>query len=246
MLRTYRFPGPRILRVGIAPTGKLGVGFLNWRVSPQPLRERGALAASFTGCGLYGVCFRGRLVYVGSYCGKKPLGARYGAYFTGDVARSRWWAHFGSLTARGHKVHVARRVLADLRDDLGDHPMLLAFAKAGPAIHTDAGCLGAENRLRFAARHWIRFTSTPAARLLKQFSFLYVREDGSGIVALPINLERAIEAAETEAISAMQPEVNTAQRDRTAIARSISPRKALSALEEILSRHLQQYRQRPD
>jgi hypothetical protein len=238
MIYKHRFPASQILRVGIAQDGKLSVPFLNWRISPRPLRERNADRFSFIGCGLYGVCFRGWLVYVGSYCGKKPKGIKQGAYFAGDIANSRWWQHFGSLTARSHKLHVAPSVLLKLRSDIREHQMLLALTQAGEALHTDDGCLGAENRLRFAARNWTRFSSATAPVLLRQFSFLYARISGEVTHGSSLDIERAIAAAESAAISLMQPEVNTAQRDRSVIGRRLSPRRALDQLAQILDEHL--------
>ena len=169
MIYGHRFPAAQLLRIGLAQEGKLGVPFLNWRVSPRSPRERNSGQTSFTGCGLYGVCFRGRLVYVGSYCGKKPKGVKRGAYFAGDIVKSRWWQHFGSLTVRSHKLHVAPSVLAQLRNDFQNHPMVTALDLAGQDIHTDGGCLGAENRLRFAAQNWERFNNSTTSALLSQF-----------------------------------------------------------------------------
>lgn len=243
MLHAFRLPGVRVLRIAVAESGKLGVPFLDWRISPQSKRYRDGVNADLAGSGLYGVCFRGRLVYVGSYCGQKPkVGDKDGAYFTGDVVGKRWWAHFGSLVARSHRLHIAPRVLRNLSDEIGPHPLLTALSQAGPAIHKDDGCLGAENRIRFAVRNWTRFTTNSASDLLRQFSFVYVREDGADLDASPRALADAIEAAEIEAIAVMHPEVNTAQRARAAASPRISPRKALSDLERILSSHLQRFR----
>jgi hypothetical protein len=241
VIHQHRFPAPHVLRVSAEPEGKLGVPFLNWRVAGRAARERGTRTA-FAGCGLYGVCFRGRLVYVGSYCGQRPGGTRHGAHFTGDVVKQRWWAHFGSLTARGHKLHVARRVLASLSAAHAQHPLVHGLQLAGADIHTDAGCLGAENRLRFAVLNWARFSSTTPTHLLEQFSFLYARDDGANLDIDPDELERLIEDAETDAIAAMQPEVNTALRSRGSVPARLSPRKALGELARILDLHLQPHR----
>jgi hypothetical protein len=244
LTQSYRFAGSHVLRIRVATAGKLGVPFLDWRVSPRTLRERGRQVTNFAGCGLYGVCFRGRVVYVGSYCGKKPRGIKRGAYFGGDVVKSRWWQHFGSLTARSHRLHIAPSVLSELRSTLGKHhPMLVELVRAGPDIEKDGGCLGAKNRLLFAARNWERFRTTDPKRVLRQFSFLYARVDGAAIEYQPLDLERSVRAAESEAILAMQPEVNTAQRDGKATTRRLSARMALKELEHVLNRHLERFRQ---
>ena len=245
MIHSHRFAGAKVLRIAVATVGKLAVPFVDWRVSQRKVSEREALPNYFNGCGVYGVCFRGRLVYVGSYCGQKPRGITTGAYYTGDIAKNRWWQHFGSLTARSHKLHVARRVFAELRESLGEHPMLLLLENAGQALHTDDGCLGAKNRMLFAAKNWSRFNGTSAPQLLRQFSFLYARDDGNLITCTPVQLQKAIENAETEAICAIQPEVNTAKRSRSAVNRCLSSRSALAELASTLNRHLEPHRAIP-
>jgi hypothetical protein len=73
---------------------------------------------------------------------------------------------------------------------------------------------------------------------------LYARDDGNLITCPPVQLQKAIEDAETEAIAAMQPEVNTAKRSRSAVTRRLSPRTALAELAGALDRHLDPHRAR--
>lgn len=238
MIHTHRFHAHDLLSITIAPTGKLGVHFLNWCISPKNPRNRNADERSFMGCGLYGVCFRGRLIYVGSYCGQKPKGHK-GAYFSGDVVKFRWWQHIGSMTGRTHKLHVSKKVLFNLHKTF-NHPMLASLAQAGPEIHKDAGCLGAENRLLFSIMNWNRFSTVSADQALKQFTFIYAQIDEPNLIyqLSPIELKKRIEKAEHEAIEKLQPEANTARRHQKSDACKISSRNALAKLSDILAYYL--------
>lgn len=242
MIHRHRFAGSQVLRVHIAPQGKLGVPFLNWRISAaMPARSTHA-DPRLAGSGLYGVCFRGQLIHIGSYCGCVPAGHAQGAYFTGDVARARWRQHLGSLTARSDKLHVSRSVLSTLRQAQADCDIVTGLTQAGPAIHKDEGCLATEGRLRFAMRNWDWFKHASPLRLLGQFSFLYAREDGTRLTGTAEDLDRCIRAAEAAAITLLRPELHAGCHASPPRAARLDARRALVHLATILDDHLRPLR----
>ena len=170
------FAANEILDISVSNAGRAGVSFLNWRIAPSPLTQRKETVTEFAGAGLYALCFDNELIYLGSYLGvKSSTGLN-----TGNVVGSRWWTHVGSITGRGHKVHVARQSVASLADEFGqDHPMVIGFTSASTPdlLHKDAGCLAPLRRLRFAADRWDEFgkdDGQPEA-VLKRFTFIYAR-----------------------------------------------------------------------
>jgi hypothetical protein len=132
--------------------GRAGVRFLNWKVQAKPFALRKADGDdSYKGAGIYAIGFDNHLIYIGSYLGS---GGQV-ADFSGDVVRDRWWAHIGAITARGSKVHIAKRSLTSLKQELGvSHVMVDGFTKATnpQLLHKDAGDLAPLRRLRFAAQ----------------------------------------------------------------------------------------------
>ena len=200
-----------VLDVEVLGHGRAGVWFLNWALSTKPIAERKTQGIGiFSGSGIYALCFDDSLIYIGSYLGDgKKI-----ANFSGDVITSRWWTHIGAITARGSRVHIARKSLASLSQDLGvKHEMVAGFINASEPelLHMDNGDLSPLRRLKFAAQHSRDFLDTNAdpAQILKRFTFVYARYE-----ILPPNLSATIltthiENAEIKLIERLAPSCNT-------------------------------------
>ena len=214
----HRFPAAQILKVEVLTEGRANVPFFNWRVAAKAIAHRNAQQGAFAGAGIYAICFDDQLIYIGSFLGSG--GARVdglkAATLAGDLVRGRWWQHFGSITGRSHKLSVAPKTVDHLDAEFGlDHPMVVALRAAAPDhLCEDAGCLGARERLRFAARHMAEFSGEQVepAHLLARFCYVYVRFD-----ALPEHMDahelsRWIKDTETRLVKSLHPEVNTAGR----------------------------------
>jgi len=212
ILEARVFPAQEILRVEVVPHGRAGVWFLNWSIgakTPQP-GGRSGMNDLFCGAGLYGICFDERLIYVGSYLGV----GRGGAFLTGNVVEQRWWAHIGSMVARGNRVHIAPTSLRALQEDPGSQHRLVAGlleAKDPQQLHTDQGDLATLRRLRFAVRNSDAFLDRGASpdEVLKRFTFTYAR-----FLELPTGLSHKIladriETAEKNLIVRLAPECNS-------------------------------------
>ena len=225
-----------VLDVRVLSKGRADVEFLNWRISARSMNERHERAELFGGPGLYGLCFDDALIYIGSYRGvassKEP--------FSGDVVASRWWAHVASITARGHKVHVARSSIKALSDEFGDtHPLVAGLQGASdPAVlHKDAGCLSPLRRLQFAAEHWDQFSGaniSPVA-LMGRFRFVYVAPRGLHHNGDYDVVRSQIVLKEKQLIEALAPVCNAAQVTRGQAPVAVSLSEAKSHLEEAVS-----------
>ena len=191
--------------------GRAGVRFLNWKVQAKPFALRKVDGVdSYKGAGIYAIGFDNHLIYIGSYLGS---GGQV-ADFSGDVVRDRWWAHIGAITARGSKVHIAKRSLTSLRQELGvSHVMVDGFAKATnpQLLHKDAGDLAPLKRLRFAAQRSQDFFSSRVncMDILKRFHFVYVRIDEFEKNENPFSLKDRIESAEIRLIERLAPICNS-------------------------------------
>lgn len=201
MLITKVFKAGEVLQVSSA-THRLGVKFLDWRIT----RLRGVSSEDLVGAGLYGVCYQDKLVYVGKYLGTR------GNPFAGNIVSNRWWAHFASLTMRGHRISVPRMTLAKL---LNDPPTPLnpklrnLLADVPPGITRDAGCVASLNRILFASQHWRRFGSSKPSAALDDFSFVYVRIDKGATRKSKIQLRNKITEAENDVINKLCPMANS-------------------------------------
>jgi hypothetical protein len=198
LTRTYK--GGDVLQVeSIDPM--LGIGFLNWNVKPLRARDRMGLK----GAGVYGVCYRGKLIYIGKYLGTST------DPFSGDVAAKRWWTHFASLTMRGHKLSFPRTTLNKLTcaQPPLDKSIQAALRSASPDISNDRGCLTSVNRALFANQNWHKFSRDEAQSVLADFSFEYARVDPDPPGMAIASLRKAISNAETTAIALLVPIANS-------------------------------------
>jgi hypothetical protein len=202
-------PAAQVLSVELRPFGRAGVPFLDWRVTARPVAARTQPPSSFAGAGLYGVCFDGSLIYVGSYLGKSGRrGGAKAAHFEGDIVSARWWQHFGSITGRAHCLSVGARTLVELQQEFGaEHPMIAALTGAEGSLGRDAGCLGALNRLRLAASHFAEFNAATPESTLLRFEYVYAR-----VVSTPqtdaTQLAGHIASAERSLVARLNPLAN--------------------------------------
>lgn len=239
VIHTHHFPAADVLKVEVSSQGRAHVPFLKWKISPKGKRQRNADSGHFAGPGIYGVCFDDRLIYVGSFLGSggTRVDRLKAATFAGDIVQGRWWQHFGSITGRSHKLSVASKTVIALEAEVGaDHPMVDAFRRAEPDLSNDAGCLGALNRLRFAAHHFNDFAgehSTPEG-VLSRFSYLYARFDSVPQGSSVYDLSQHIADVEDSLIKRIHPVVNTAGRTAEGVPEFVSRAQAARLIKAAL------------
>lgn len=210
-IKMTKFSASEILDIEVIPEGRAGVWFLNWKINVRPLANRNNNSRdTYSGPGLYGLCFNGKLIYIGSFLGNE----RNIANFSGDVAQVRWWTHIGAITARGNHLHIAPSSLSRLRRSLGDdHVMVAGFLASSDYehLHKDGGNLGPYRRLQFAAKnHDVFFNPiVDPIEVLNKFCFVYTR-----VTQLPegvngLTLKAHVENAEKNLISRLAPICNS-------------------------------------
>lgn len=200
MLITKVFKAGDVLQIKPV-TPKRGVECLDWRITYL----NSGLSKDLVGAGLYGVCYQGKLVYVGSYLG------RGNDPFLGNVVSTRWWAHLASLTMRGHRISIPQMTRARLLNNPPTpiNPKLRKLLSAAPPeISRATGCVASLNRILFASKHWGRLGSGKPNTVLGDFSFVYVRV-GKGSTKKSISqLRQQITEAEKEVIAQLCPMAN--------------------------------------
>ncbi|MBI1252940.1 MAG: hypothetical protein GC196_01180 [Hyphomonas sp.] len=209
-LRPFSCRASDVLTVTVLPAGRAGVGFLDWDIKGKRQVDRLASVpdASFQGPGLYALCFDDKLIYIGSYLGKKP------SLFSGDVVQLRWWTHIGAITMRGSRVHVAPKSLKALQASNSPAGVLLSGllgASDSDLLHEDEGNLSPLRRMRFADCHSNVFldAAADAVEILGRFKFVYCRIDPKYETLDPRDLRRSILSAETALIVRYSPSCNT-------------------------------------
>ena len=206
------FKATDVLDVKADQAGRAGVWFLNWKIKAKAIQDRSDPSPEvYAGAGLYGLCFNNELIYIGSFLGNDKGGAN----FSGDVVALRWWTHIGSITARGHRVHIARRSLIGLQGIFGvNHVMVAGFQSATvntQLLHKDQGNLAPKRRLAFAGQlsHVFHDPIADPLDVLSGFTFVYER-----IAAMPDgmnskSLKSHIESAEKKLIQRLAPKCNS-------------------------------------
>jgi hypothetical protein len=199
-----------VLSIEELPTGRAGVSYLNWEVSPLPSSKRGLANEAFFGAGIYALCLDHDLIYIGSYLGSGNLGAA----FNGDVVRDRWWTHIASITGRGSRVHFAPATTKFLRETLEpEHPILkgLNGAKGISELHKDVGNLAPLRRVLFAAKAFkeIFDGNVNVDEILGRFNFIYVRFEDYPLGVDAFSLMRVIESVEKSLVSSLCPPCNS-------------------------------------
>lgn len=229
MLITKVFKAGDVLQIKPV-TPKRGVECLDWRITYL----NSGLAKDLVGAGLYGVCYQDKLVYVGKYLG------RGNDPFSGNVVSTRWWAHFASLTMRGHRISIPQMTRARL---LNNPPIplnsklrkLLSTAPLG--IAKDAGCGASLNRILFASKHWGRFGSGKPNTVLGDFSFVYVRIRKGSTKKSIVQLRQKISEAEADVIAQLCLMANNEIEWGTATVQ-VSCEKATAVMSKTLKKHV--------
>jgi hypothetical protein len=167
-LKKHCFPLGKVVTISKSKTPHCGVPFLDLRFAARHYVPPEELC----GPGIYGVFFGlpgkvRRLVYVGSYRGRKANP------FSGNVAADRWWTHAASLTMRGDRISIARRT-ATWAAGLRPSHAFQALARK-PALRRDRGCSAGLNRVIFAHDNWRHFKSACPRNLLNMFEIIYLR-----------------------------------------------------------------------
>lgn len=211
MLQVTQCKVSQLIRATALSEGRAGVPFLNLRFtafSENALVLAGFEPSAFAGSGLYALSYDGFLIYIGSYLGA----GSGGAFFTGNVLNSRVWAHMGSITLRGERVHMSRRQLNKLVQQLGhEHPVVqqLTNVEDQNILHKDAGCLSPFRRMQFAAENWDAFSCSDPLNILEKFEFIYVRLTELPLNMAPFQLKTELLATEKKLIKQFAPLCNT-------------------------------------
>ena len=153
------------------------------------------------GAGLYAIHFRGVLLYVGKFCGKRP------DPFDGRVCDIRWSRHIGTLTLRDRRISLSKGRCKQLRGSSAAPLVDIVHAMQAPTIHLNRGRATSINRSLFAAEHWAEFVRIENADDLKGFSITYTQiEPTDGVDRT--HVRSIVSHAEKKAINMLQPRCN--------------------------------------
>ena len=131
-----------------------------------------------SGAGIYGVLYKGKLIYVGKFQGTKH------DFNAGNVIEARWVKHISSMTFLGHNLSFSKKSLkkitefiSNYSDDLvGQQNVLFnsILRSDYDLITTDRGCLSTFERFSLGMEIWsnlkINFQD-----ILSNFTFIYTR-----------------------------------------------------------------------
>lgn len=204
---TTRFLASAVLQVELArsmPQTGLSSNFFAWKVRAV-LKQKSKSESdpdAWNGPGLYAIFYRGELIYIGKYLGRRDNP------YSGNIVATRWWAHFATLTLLGHRVSIPSGVLDLLpQNNKGDlFRNLQQHAAITPRLTSHRGCVTSLNRLLFAGKYWSIFNTRDPKRLLNDFEFLYIRLRQSNVnVAY---LRERISSAEDASIHKLMPKCN--------------------------------------
>ncbi len=156
------------------------------------------------GPGVYEFFFKGRPLYLGSFC---PVG--------GDVLKTRWIRHAGTLTLRDQRLSLNKRVVwqvCGLLPKFGPDAKQLVrdLEQADPdVLAKDRGFHSSKHRVLFAAEQWGIFRRL-ALQDLRFFQVVYVQVQPD-IIAIKrgaIEIGRRVSAAEERLIKELRPRCN--------------------------------------
>lgn len=185
---------------------RCGNEFLNWQIRPFNKYDK----QQFTGAGLYGICYLNKLIYIGHFLGKRT------DPYAGNIIGARWWAHFGTLTLRGHRLSIPETVLKQLLDHTAavgspalnsDLKKVLENSKR-PEISNSRGCVTSLNRTLFANNHWTSFCAPEPMSVMDNFTFIYSKVVNCLNDKSTTEIRAAIRIAEREAIATSLPVAN--------------------------------------
>lgn len=153
------------------------------------------------GAGLYAIHFRGTLLYVGKFCGKRS------DPFDGRVCDIRWSRHIGTLTLRDRRISLSEGRCKEFRGSSAAPLIDIVNSMQAATIHENRGRATSINRALFAAEHWAEFARIEDASGLEEFSITYAQieqTDGIDRTRIPSIVSRA----EKIAIDQLQPRCN--------------------------------------
>lgn len=199
MFKRHFYSASDIFSTSVA-AGAVGMpGFCDLRVAKRTTESSGAIA----GCGLYFLCHKGRLVYIGKF-----LGSIHNA-FAGDIFTARWNRHLSTLSLRGSRISIGKAALdralkegvpKELNDALqGVDSVILA---------KDRGFMVPYKRLKYAALHWQDFSRSPDS-WLADIQVGYLQLDSSALQKYSTYaVRKMVSAAEDEAIAQLPTVLN--------------------------------------
>ena len=164
----------------------------------------------FRGAGLYGLFYKGSLIYIGKFLGQKNNP------WAGNIVVNRWWAHIATVTAFGHRISFSPSIWQQLQDESPNHPLIIALGKVvrQQVFATDRGGATSLKRLMFARKHWDTFGHGQPENILRDFCFVYVRATGNGAGNDIEGIRQAISSAEQDAVVEFSPCCNRGGADR--------------------------------
>ncbi|WP_415062430.1 hypothetical protein [Bdellovibrio sp.] len=152
------------------------------------------------GSGIYAIFFDEMLIYVGSFLGQASDNGG------GNIIKTRWDKHLGTISMRGHKVSIGPRAFEKLEKSRLESELLHSLSKySSDSLALHRGCVSSVNRVSFAADNWATFESFNNSTL-ERFSFLYVR-----CMNLPVKsseFKKRILEVEKGAIAWLKPRCN--------------------------------------
>lgn len=158
------------------------------------------------GAGLYAMHFRGVLIYVGKFCGKRS------DPFEGRICDIRWSRHIGTLTLRDRRISLSEGRGKQFRGSSAAPLVDIENAMQAATIRLNRGRATSINRALFAAEHWADFVRIEHAADLEAFSLTYTQiEPTDGIDRSRIR--DIVSHAEKMAIDSLQPRCNGEVRE---------------------------------
>lgn len=155
------------------------------------------------GAGLYVIQCRDVPIYVGKYLGTSK------SAFGGDILAARWHRHMSTISLRGAKLSISRRLRKAFLGANEAHALASDLGSADSVkLCKDRGYQVAANRLAFAAQTWGVLSGPPSSWLGDyRYSYVQLRADAWQQVT-STHLWDAIDAAELLAIASLGPQVD--------------------------------------
>ena len=153
------------------------------------------------GAGLYAIHFRGDLLYVGKFCGKRS------DPFAGRICDIRWSRHIGTLTMRDRRISLSEGRIEQLRRSSAAPLADIVQAMQAQTIYQNRGRATSINRALFAAEHWAEFARIEDAIGLTGFQITYVQIEPTAAIDQML-VRDIVSRAEKFAINRLQRRCN--------------------------------------
>lgn len=172
-------------------------GWMNLQFKVKP----GLAKDDFKGAGIYAIFYKGELIYIGKFLGKKK------APFEGNVIDTRWTKHIGTLTLRSRTLSMAQKTLHRLFQE--NHSLILDLQSSNiKTLKRDRGNASTYNRFVFGLAHWSVFKSS-LSEGLKGFEFLYVSLEPEAVSHLSVqDIRSHISSTEGKLVNEFLPKCN--------------------------------------